>query len=281
MTRRQLLAALPCSLTALPAAPLPASTILERIRKETGVEWRANTVDTLKTGRPDTPITGIATTFLATYRVLEQAAARRLNFVITHEPTFYNHLDETKNLTSDPVYQAKRDLIERHSLCVFRFHDHWHLMRPDGIRTGMVEAMGWQPYDDGSRFRFPKTPALGALASDLKKRLRGSSIRVIGDPAQPIRTAALMPGAGGSAQQMALLAREDTDLLVIGETREWETVEYARDALQQGRRKALIILGHAISEEGGMEYCARWVKRFVPEVPVEFVAAGEPYWPPR
>jgi hypothetical protein len=30
-----------------------------------------------------------------------------------------------------------------------------------------------------------------------------------------------------------------------------------------------------------MEECARWLKGFVTEVPVEFVAAADPFWHPR
>jgi putative NIF3 family GTP cyclohydrolase 1 type 2 len=59
---------------------------------------------------------------------------------------------------------------------------------------------------------------------------------------------------------MRLLVSDHVDALVIGETREWETVEYARDAVAQGREKSLIILGHAASEEGGLESCARWIR---------------------
>ena len=44
-------------------------------------------------------------------------------------------------------------------------------------------------------------------------------------------------------------------MLVAGETREWETVEFTRDAVAAGKRKALILLGHANSEEAGMKYC--------------------------
>ena len=33
---------------------------------------------------PETPITGIATTFMATFDVLQRAAASRKNLVITH-----------------------------------------------------------------------------------------------------------------------------------------------------------------------------------------------------
>ena len=67
-------------------------------------------------------------------------------------------------------------------------------------------------------------------------------------------------------------------MLLVGETREWETVEYAADAVTQGRNKALIVIGHVPSEQGGMEECTRWLKEFVKEVPVEFVATKEPFW---
>lgn len=41
------------------------------------------------------------------------------------------------------------------------------------------------------------------------------------------------------------------------------------------------MLGHAISEELGMLQMAQWVKSVTPEVRVELVPAGEPFWPPK
>jgi hypothetical protein len=55
-------------------------------------------------------------------------------------------------------------------------------------------------------------------------------------------------------------------------------VEYAADAVSEGRNKALIVIGHIPSEQGGMEECTRWLKGFLKKVPVEFVAAKEPFW---
>jgi len=34
------------------------------------------------------------------------------------------------------------------------------------------------------------------------------------------------------------------------------------------------------SENGGMRYCAEWLRDFVHEVPVGFIPAPEPFWPP-
>ena len=53
--------------------------------------------------------------------------------------------------------------------------------------------------------------------------------------------------------------RDDVEVLLAGETVEWETVEYTRDATDSGSRKALILLGHNNSEEAGMERLAPWL----------------------
>ena len=84
----------------------------------------------------------------------------------------------------------------------------------------------------------------------------------------------------GSGGRM-MLAEPGIDALVVGETWEWEMVEYAQDLVTAGRNKALIILGHVVSEQAGMKYCAEWLRRLVSEVPVEFIAASEPYWSPE
>jgi len=68
-------------------------------------------------------------------------------------------------------------------------------------------------------------------------------------------------------------------VLLTGETREWETVEYARDAVEQKRRKALIIIGHVASEEAGMAACAAWLQTFLPAaLPITYISTPEPFW---
>ena len=68
--------------------------------------------------------------------------------------------------------------------------------------------------------------------------------------------------------------------LIAGETREWELVEYAQDCISSGNKKALLLLGHVVSEQAGMKYCAEWLRPFIPEVPVQFIPAREPFWNP-
>jgi putative NIF3 family GTP cyclohydrolase 1 type 2 len=270
-------------LAALGAAPPTARQVIERIQKQVGVPWRAETVDTFKAGDPDTPVTGIATTFMATMDVLERAAASGKNLIISHEPVFYNHLDKTEAFAHDSVYEAKRAFIEKHHMVVWRFHDHWHARVPDGINEAMVAAIGWKTATSDRRLPLFTLPAttLGGVAADLRKRLGIRTLRVVGDPQMKITRAALVAGAAGAEAQIRTLRRDDVELLLVGETTEWETIPYVRDAVTQGRHKALILLGHVPSEEPGMENCARWLRTFITEVPVEFVPAGEPFWEPK
>jgi putative NIF3 family GTP cyclohydrolase 1 type 2 len=286
LTRRNWLRTAPALLAAENAiaqqeGELTARQVIERIRKNVGVTWRSQTVDTFKAGNPDAPVKGIATTVMATFDVLQRAARSGRNLVITHEPTFYNHEDDTKDFAADPVYAAKHGFIETNNMVVWRFHDHWHARRPDGIMTGMLEILGWEKYRNPENPRVLVLPAmpLASLARDMQKRLKVRTMRVIGDPAMPVSKVALNPGYASLQGAARTLSRPDVDVLVAGELREWEGVEYAQDAIAAGMKKALIVLGHAISEENGMSECARWLKTFVTEVPVEFVPAGEPFWP--
>lgn len=262
-----------------------ARQIIERIQKNVGVPWTTPTVDTFKAGNPDEPVTGIAVTMMATLDVLERAAAANCNLVITHEPTFYSHLDTLTQLENqhDAVLAAKQKFIQDHHLVVWRFHDHWHARKPDGIQLGMTRALGWEKFQNPSNqhlFTLPET-TLDNLASEIKRKLDVRVLRVVGDPQLKITKVAFMPGAAGSERQIQMLERDDVEALLIGEVPEWETIEYAADAATEKKPKALILIGHVKSEQAGMEECTRWLKTFITDVPVQFVATPELYWQPQ
>jgi putative NIF3 family GTP cyclohydrolase 1 type 2 len=246
-----------------------------------GIPWREQTVDRIIAGSADTPVRGIATTMMATLDVLQRASAAGKNMVITHEPTFYSHQDTTDELKDDSTYQYKADFIDENKMVVFHFHDHWHGHHPDGIATGMARELGWEKYQDPQNprlFAFPNSMPLNHFAKNLKSRLNIRTMRVVGDPHLPVRHAIASWGYCSQFPGIPLFARPDIDVLIVGEAREWEVVEYAQDAITSGKKKALIILGHVVSEQAGMKYCVEWLKPLVPEVPIELVAAVEPFW---
>jgi len=282
VTRRALFLT-PALAAAQQTAPaLTAGQVVERIKANIGIPWRAQTVDNLIAGAPDTPVKGIATTMMATLDVCRRAAEAGRNMIVTHESTYFTHQDRTDNLADDPTYKYKLDFLKSHDMAVFHFHDHWHGRRPDGINAGMARELGWEKNataDNPRVFTFPGTP-LRQFAKDIETRLNIRTMRVVGDPALPVNKALASWGNCSLFPGVPYLARPDVDVLILGETHEWELVEYVQDTISSGKKKALIVLGHVVSEQSGMKLCADWLKGFVTEVPVEFIAAAEPFWRP-
>lgn len=254
-----------------------ARQVIAQMQKNLTCQWNKETVDTFKSGNPDDVVTGVATCMFANMETLEKAVAKGCNLIIAHEPTFYNHLDEA--MANDPVVQKKKEYIQKHGLIIFRFHDHWHMTQPDGIYVGMVDMLGWkanQTDQSMTYFKFEEQ-TVGDFAQKLQKKLKGSQLRIVGDPRMRFTNVALSVGAPGSKSHINYLNSQSTELLVAGEGQEWETYQYVLDASMMGLKKAAIFTGHIPSEEAGMAYCAQWLKTFVSEVPVVYIENSPAY----
>lgn len=260
---------------------LTAREVVARIRKNIGVPWRSPTADEFKIGDPDAPITGITTTFMSTLGLLERSLAAGNNFVITHEPTFWSAADVVSDLRDDPLYQHKVNFIETNKMVVWRFHDHWHARRPDGIFAGWNRTLGWVNYaiqgtnPFSHEYVVPET-TFEQLAREMLTKLKMRSMRLVGD--RKLRVSRVGIGGHYILQCMPLLSK--VDVLLVFEAREWEVAEYVRDAIAAGEKKALIQLPHEGGEEAGMEECAQWLQTFVNEVPIKFIPSGDPFWIP-
>jgi len=256
-----------------------AASIVESIIKQTGSKPIPNTVDVFKAGDPQTEVTGIVTCMFATMDVLKKAVELGCNLIITHEPVFYNHRDETAQFKDDSVFLAKKRCIDCHKLVIWRFHDYIHSMKPDGIDFGMARKLQLDKYlvsGTDNRFIVPET-TLDGLVKHLKKVFPQNALQVIGNPAMKVSNITFSAGAPGSAVHFAMLREPETDVVIAGEVSQWETYEYVRDAVLQGKKKAIIFLGHIPSEEGGMEYAAEWLRSFIKDIPVHFVECGSSY----
>jgi putative NIF3 family GTP cyclohydrolase 1 type 2 len=257
-----------------------ATDVIGIIIKNTGAPLIPNTVDIIKEGDPKTPVKGIVTSMFATMEVLKQAVNKNCNLIIVHEPLYYNHLDETKQFQNDPVFLEKQRYIKDNKLVIWRFHDYIHSMKPDGVESGMIAKFGWKDYAVNGRldqFVLPET-TLKELLKTLKQKFPKNAFYVIGDPEMKLSKVRLAPGAPGSMYHINLLEDKNVDVVIAGESPQWETYEYMRDAVSQGRKKAVIFLGHIASEEAGMDFCAGWLRSFIKNMPVHFVESGPSYW---
>lgn len=239
----------------------------------------AKTVDTVKSADPTQPIRGIVTTFMANTEVIKKTIDLGANLIVTHEPTYYNHEDKTDWLEKDAVYNYKRKLLEDNKIVVFRYHDYMHSIKPDPVVMGVVNKMKWQQYIDKENPRICLIPTqkLSALAKEVKGKLGSESVRYVGSGDMSCSKVGLLVGASGGTSHIMMMGSTDIDVLVVGEIHEWETSEYVRDAISSGRKLAVIIAGHAPTEEPGMEWLAQWLPSKLPGVKITHVPGVSPF----
>jgi hypothetical protein len=263
--------------------PVTALQLVDRIRAHAAAPAPDSPPDEIVAGDPTTAITGIATTPMATFDCLKAAAAAGKNLIVTLESTFWSDNDSLDRLEGSALFKAKRDFIRANNLVCFHLHDHWPAQGPNGIATGMARELGWESYvvDPAAptSFKLPPTTLLG-LAQELGKKLNDRTMRIVGDPRLPVTAVAAKWGNAVQIPTIHLL-NSPVDVVLVGYTFEWESVEYAQDMVAAGGKKGLILLGESKSQQGGMRYCAEWLKTFITEVPIECIPVAEPYWNPQ
>src|SRR5207253_325464 len=80
----------------------------------------------------------------------------------------------------------------------------------------------------------------------------------------------------------------DVDAIIGGESAEGsantlptlDQSAFAADMTSLGKPRAIIFLGHMGTEDSPMMLVAEWLRRFVPDIPIAFLPAGEPFHPP-
>jgi putative NIF3 family GTP cyclohydrolase 1 type 2 len=238
----------------------------------------AQTVDTLKSGNSNSKVTGIVTTMFPTIEVIKKTAALHANFIIAHEPTFYNHTDDVHWTGENEVVKQKQELLKKHGIAIWRFHDEWHAHKPDGITYGVLKKIDWLQYNTNADkvFTIP-TASLKQIIEHLKTKLQIEHLRVIGNLDQSCKKIVLLPGAWGGQNQISITEKEKPDLVIVGEVHEWETAEYVRDARLFGSKTSLIVLGHSVSEEPGMEWLVEWLQPKIEGVRITHIPSTNPF----
>ena len=170
-----------------------------------------------------------------------------------------------------------------------------HMKNPDEIYEGLLKELCWEKFrrsngteksEDFTAFfndyyDIPKT-TLRALSEYFKEKLRIPVVRIIGDPDMECSRIGILVGAGstglGSEEMpMQVMRKNNIDVMVCGEIKEWTLCAYVNDAQMLGFKKALLIIGHERSEEWGMKHLAQCLQPLMPELPVTFIDAKEPF----
>jgi putative NIF3 family GTP cyclohydrolase 1 type 2 len=285
------------------AIDIAAQQVVDRIQKNLGVPWTNSVKDVFQAGSPEMRVTGIATTFTPTLEVLRRAAATGKNMIISREPAFYREPRPASSRAGQPANVAaiekdqtiafKKDFVAKNNLVLWRFFDNWQARKVDGQLHGLAKALGWEkyhkptgkageePFHPGDIFFSIPEVSLMDLASSIQKRLKDQGIRVVGDRGTKVSKVAVTHGFFLVPDLQKVLKEPGVDAVLIGEPVEWEASPYFEDIVASGQKKGMIILGHQVSEEPGCGEMASWLKTVIPEVPVEWIPAGEPFWVPR
>ena len=84
-------------------------------------------------------------------------------------------------------------------------------------------------------------------------------------------------GARRGRRQIDILNTEKPELLICVELNEWETSEYIRDLRSAGATASLLILGHIVSEEPGLEWMARWLQPQLPGLHITHIPSQDAF----
>lgn len=266
--------------------------LIDKIIEKTGVKPLAyeETCDHIVIGNKNNEVKKIVTTFMATVDVIKEAIKIGANFIITHEPTWFTANDAVEWLENDPIYKEKRRLIEENNIVIWRFHDHMHIGKEDGIYRGFDKEVSWEKYEVentpgmewfGKSYKIPTT-TLKEISMFFKEKLNMDVIQIVGNPNMNIERVGVLVGGGSlglglEERPIQMMEQNNIDLLICGDIVEWTISSYVRDAVALGFNKGMLVLGHERSEEMGMKHLVEWLEDIVDDIPVHFIDSKEPF----
>ncbi len=253
-------------------------------------------------GSTQTLVRGVVVCYAPTLDILRRAAAEEnKNMVICREHPFFLHGGFNYGYSSggieaamrdDPVAQAKREVINKGKLIVYRIGAAWDQFRPQAQSAALAQALGFKPLpvSPGDRQRgvvcdVPRTtiPALAQLAAD---KLKAYACRTVGDPKATVTRLAVLAGETDPSPALArLLADSKIDGIIAGAGGVVDEVDgavsYFMDIVASGRRIAMLAIGYSPSQEPGCAEMAKWLRTVLPDFPIEYWPLHDPAWIPR
>lgn len=244
------------------------------------------TCDGIIYGDPQKECTGIVLTCCSMASVIAKAESLKANLIITHEPTFFDGWDETDWLQDNKVYLAKKALLDRMGIVIYRNHDRLHGDKPDGIFSGVIKQLGWEAYGTAEGFKpgaayiLPET-TVRQVARHMASVLEIPGMRIIGNPDMKITKVAFcfhFLGQSTDRKGIAFMDSSDCELFIPGEIIDWTVGQYIADSNALGLKKAVLNVGHFNWEEPGMRNMVYWLPDVIGnEVPIHFVQSGDIY----
>jgi len=240
----------------------------------TWVNWEKS-VDSFLHGDPEVEVRGIAVAWIASNAALQEAAAKKLNLFISHEPCFYG--PSGVRPAAQESAQKKRDFMDRHGITLLRCHDTWDRMPEIGIPDAWGDFLGFET-ESRPVESFYKTCLMDeTTVEDAARRilekvkpLGQDSVMIMGDPKKKVSRMAIGTGAISNPIPMREL-NPDCILIVDDSLNTPGTGHWAMD-----RGIPLLIVSHPVAEYPGMMAMARYLRGKFPGTPVEYLGIAFP-----
>jgi dinuclear metal center YbgI/SA1388 family protein len=213
-------------------------------------------------GHPDWPVKKVMVGLDADMPVMEAARQWQADMVLTHHPLFITPL---KTVDFSGMPGAAIALAAEARIAVVSVHTNLdraagglndHLADRLGIQAVRVlETDGPDTDSPGAMTGLGRVGPLTApvplarLADQIRSRLGGHPVRVVGDPGRTIREAAVCSGSGGSLIPAFLAS--GADVYITGD------IKYHEARLIESHGKALVDAGHFASEIIASDLLAR------------------------
>jgi putative NIF3 family GTP cyclohydrolase 1 type 2 len=269
--RREFLTA-PLIGTVADAQPLAARHVKEYLWSLADWVDFKTTVDTFKSGDPDTPVKGIAVAWMSYTAALKQAVDLGCNLFITHEPTYYDHRDQNEEMFRFESARAKREYVQRAGIVILRCHDVWDQYPKLGIPDAWAEALGFASPVAGSGF-YRVFDVNGRTAFDVARQVARKTkpwgqdaVQFVGPAGVPVHRVAI--GCGAITPFLRFVREFKADLAICTD----DGFTYWRDAafaIDSGI--PVIVVNHAVAELPGLMLLASHLRRRFPQVPVHAI----------
>jgi hypothetical protein len=191
---------------------------------------------------------------------------------ITHEPTYYTHLEKDSQIFQFEGARKKQIFIEQSGLIILRCHDLWDGMPKIGIPDSWAAQLGFSnPIDAEGFFRI--YDAKGKTAIEIARQvlehtkpLGQEVIQLIGPADKPVTRVAI--GTGAITPFMTLTEKYQADLVICVD----DGIFYCFDgAYAIDTEIPMIVVNHVVSEEAGMINLAQHLQAKYPHIPVHHI----------
>ena len=236
------------------------------------------TVDTFKSGEPNSEVQGIAVAWMSYTWALKKAIDLKCNVFVTHEPTYYNHYDNKADVLHLPGVREKQQFIEKYGLIVLRCHDLWDQFPEIGIPDTWGNVLNLGPAIDGTGF-FRIYDVAGKTAIDVAGQVAAQTqqfgqdaVQLIGPADKPVTRVSI--GTGAITPFFKFISAYQVDLAICTD----DGIAYWRDgAYAIDMNLPLIVVNHAVSEEAGLISLAQHLRERFPQIPIHHIPQRSMY----